>query len=81
MIRICCRQIDINFRISKKFIWVNFTKYLRKAYHFSSTFKVTSVNCRNQNKYVNDLQQAPPFSIINLFFCSYKNTCCKTIGI
>lgn len=80
MIRICCRQIDINFRISKKFIWVNFTKYLRKAYHFSSTSKLTSVSCGNQNKY-DDLQQAPPFSIINLFFCSYKNTCCKTIGI
>ncbi len=57
----CCKYIHTNFKIDSKLIWDIFTKYLRIAYHYTATSKKTSIGCGNQNGYVDDLPQAPPF--------------------
>ena len=76
----CCKYIHINLKISEKLIWNIFTKYLRKSYHYTATSKITSMGLGSQKGFIGNPVHAPPFSIINLLFCFFKNTRCNTLG-
>ena len=76
----CCIHIHINFKINEKLIWGIFTKYLRKAYYYSATSKITSMGLGSQKGFIANPVHAPPFSTINLLFYFFKNTRCNTLG-